>query len=155
MCERDRGRWHSRTMCQDCLIKKLRVLLIFSAFFDFFPPYPSPNRCSFLCPSNYFLPYISSCLLLLFELGFSVFVHCLRHYPCSGILYRPVPFSMPNVRLFTCPCQRFCSSPLSFSPLSYALSFFLCICPCPSPLFFPAILFPLSYHLFYCFDHSL
>jgi hypothetical protein len=96
--------------------------LFFSAFFDFFPPYPSPVSCHFLCPLNYFRPYINSCLLLLFESVFFVFVYCLRHNTCLESLHRPESLSMPTLYL---SLPRLFSFLLSFFPRSYALSFFL------------------------------
>ncbi len=115
--------------------------LFFSAFFDFFPPYPSSSSCHFLCTLNYFRPYINSCLLLLFESVFVFFLfYCLRHNLCSETEFLPV-LSMTFVLPFVLP--------VAFSPRSYALSFFLCLLSlsfypllsrCPFPIVISPIL---------------
>jgi hypothetical protein len=127
---RERERWHSRTNHVPGLLEtKIKISnSFFRPFLDFFPPDPSPNRCLFLCPSNYVFPYINSCFLRVFKSVFFVFVYTiLARKPFIGrslLACRPSDFLPVLVKasvLSRCPFPR---GPMP-CPFSYA--FYSCL----------------------------
>ncbi len=144
---RERERWHSQTMCQDCLVLKLRVRTLFYGLFSISSPWPLSKS----------LPFSVSLKLFPVLHKFTFFASFLNQFSLSLFIALDIILARKSFiglchlayRLFTCPFQGLCPSPCPFPCVLFPAILRTVLFPIP---FVPVLLscsFPLSCLLFF------